>query len=72
MRIDMILNQQKIVNEQGKVTGFLLKKNEFLRLQEYIEDMEDSLELADAIKNSEGFKLWDDFVKQNNLNTTLN
>lgn len=68
----MILNQQKIVNEQGKVTGFLLKKNEFLRLQEYIEDMEDSLELADAIKNSEGFKLWDDFVKQNNLNTTLN
>jgi hypothetical protein len=72
MSIDMILNQQKIVNEQGKVTGFLLKKNEFLHLQEYIEDMEDSLELADAIKNSEGFKLWDDFVKQNNLNTTLN
>jgi len=68
----MILNQQKIVNEQGKVTGFLLKKNEFLRLQEYIEDMEDTIELADAIKNSEGFKLWDDFVKQNNLNTTLN
>lgn len=64
----MILNQQKIVNEQGKVTGFLLKKNEFLRFQEYIEDMEDALELSEAIKNSEGFSLWDDFVKKNNLN----
>ncbi len=64
----MILNQQKIVNEQGKITGFLLKKNEFLRLQEYIEDIEDALELTDVIKNSEGFSLWDEFVKQNNLN----
>jgi ABC-type lipoprotein release transport system permease subunit len=64
----MILNQQKIVNEQGKVTGFLLKKNDFFRLQEYIEDMEDALELSEAIKNSEGFSIWDDFVKQNNLN----
>jgi hypothetical protein len=64
----MILNQQKIVNEKGKVTGFLIKKNDFLRLQEYLEDMEDSIELSDAIKNSEGFRLWDDFIKNNNLN----
>jgi hypothetical protein len=64
----MILNQQKIVNEHGKVTGILLKKNDFLRLQEYIENIEDSLELAEAIKSSEGFRLWDEFVKNNNLN----
>jgi hypothetical protein len=64
----MILNQQKIVNEHGKVTGILLKKNDFLRLQEYIENIEDSLELAEAIKSSEGFRLWDEFVNNNNLN----
>ena len=64
----MLINQQKIVNEKGKITGFFIKKNDFLRLQEYLEDIEDSIALSDAIRNSEGFRLWDDFVKSNNLN----
>ena len=56
----MLINQQKIVNEKGKITGFFIKKNDFLRLQEYLEDIEDSIALSDAIRNSEGFRLWDD------------
>lgn len=64
----MLINQQKIVNEKGKITGFLIKKNNFIRLQEYLEDIVDSIELSDSIKNSQGFRLWDDFVKTNNLN----
>jgi hypothetical protein len=60
----MVLSQQKIINEKGNVTGFLFKKNEYVKLQEYIEDLEDSLELAEAIKTSEGFKIWDKFVKE--------
>lgn len=63
----MIVNQQKIVNEKGQVTGFLIKKNDFIRLKDYIEDIEDSIQLSEAIKDSKGFRLWDDFVKQNNL-----
>ncbi len=60
----MIVNQQKIVNEKGQVTGFLIKKNDFFKLKEYIEDIEDSIELSEAIKDSQGFRIWDDFVKQ--------
>jgi len=63
----MKFNEQKIVNDKGQVTGFLIKKNDFIRIKEYIEDIEDSIELADAIKDSQGFRTWDEFVKQNNL-----
>lgn len=63
----MILNQQKIVNDKGQVTGFLIKKSDFIRLKEYIEDIEDSIELSESIKNSQGFRIWDDFIKENNI-----
>jgi hypothetical protein len=55
---------QKIVNESGKLTGVLFKKKDFIRLQDYLETLEDSLELAKAIKESEGFILWDEFVAE--------
>jgi hypothetical protein len=58
------ITQQKIINQQGRLTGVLLKSADFNKLSEYIEDLEDSLELAQVIKNSEGFILWDDFVKE--------
>lgn len=63
----MLFNQQKIVNDKGQVTGFFIKKNDFNRLKDYIEDIEDSIELSESIKNSQGFRIWDDFVKQHNI-----
>lgn len=55
---------QKIISESGKMTGVLFKKNDFVRLQDYLETLEDSIELAKAVKESEGFMLWDEFVKE--------
>ena len=58
---------QKILNQSGNLTGVLFKKRDYMRLQDYLETLEDSLELAKAIKESEGFTLWNDFVKEYKL-----
>jgi hypothetical protein len=62
------VTSQKLVNESGKLTGMLIKKSEYLKLKDYIENLEDSLELADAIKESKGFRLWDNFVAEYKAN----
>ncbi len=62
------VTSQKLVNESGKLTGMLIKKSEYLKLKDYIENLEDSLELANAIKESEGFRLWDNFVAEYKTN----
>ncbi len=58
------LHEKKVVDENGKEFAIQIDSDEFLKLAEYIEDLEDSLELADAIRNSEGFRLWNEFVRE--------
>ena len=58
------LKTQKVLGPRGKVKAFLINKNDYLKLEDYIEDLEDSIELADSIKNAYGFILWEDFVNE--------
>jgi hypothetical protein len=58
------LKKQRILNEHGRTQSFLINKNEFKKIEDYIEDLEDSLELAEAIQNASGFRLWEEFVEE--------
>jgi len=52
------ITPQNVVDNNGNVSAFLLNKPDYEKLNEYIEYLEDSVELSKAIKNSSGFQLW--------------
>lgn len=63
------IEKEEIINKYGKKSAVLIKRREFDKIESYIEDLEDSLELAEAIKNASGFRLWEEFVTEYNNRT---
>ncbi|MBI5323735.1 MAG: hypothetical protein HZB41_00360 [Ignavibacteriae bacterium] len=60
------ISPQNVIDKKGNISAVLLNKPDYEKLNEYIEDLEDSVELSKAIKNSSGFQLWEDFLKEYN------
>ena len=57
-------NVTYVTDEKGNKKSVVLNVNDFERIQDEIEDLEDALELEKARKNTTGFKKWKDFVKE--------
>jgi len=51
-----------VVNEQGNREAVLLSMEEYSRLIAYLEDLEDSLELKQAMEKDTEFTDYDEFV----------
>lgn len=49
-----------LVDEKGKTTGVLLNISDYRDLLRRIEDLEDALELDEAVEKSKGFKNYKD------------
>lgn len=60
------LKEKKLITENGHEVAVQIDVESFRELEEYIEDLEDSILLAEAIKNAKGFHLWEDFVAEVN------
>ncbi|MEJ2244948.1 MAG: hypothetical protein P8Y80_02500 [Acidobacteriota bacterium] len=57
-------NVTYVTDEKGNKKSVVLNVNDFERIQDEIEDLEDALELEKARKDATGFKKWKDFVKE--------
>ncbi len=53
-----------VTDTNGKKKHVQLSITDFDKIQEEIEDLEDSLELEKAKKNATGFKRWKEFIGQ--------
>ncbi|MBN2543104.1 hypothetical protein JXI42_09600 [bacterium] len=60
------IKSRKILDKDGREVAIQFEFEDYKKIQEYIEDIEDSLELAQAIKEADGFRLWEDFVAEFN------
>lgn len=60
------LKEKKLITEDGREIAVQIDMESYRELEEYIEDLEDSIILAEAIKNAKGFRLWEDFVAELN------
>jgi hypothetical protein len=60
------LKEKKLITEDGREIAVQIDMESYRELEEYIEDLEDSIALAEAIKNAKGFRLWEDFVSELN------
>jgi hypothetical protein len=58
------LTKHKVMNQKGKIEAYLINKKDGDKITEYIEYLEDSLELEKAVKEETGFRLWEDFVSE--------
>jgi len=58
------VHEKKVLDEKGRECAVQISAKEFWEIREYVEDIEDSLELAKAMRTSKGFKLWKDFVAE--------
>jgi len=57
-------NVTYVTDERGNKKSVVLDMNDFKRIQNELEDLEDALELEIARKNATGFKKWKDFIKE--------
>ena len=57
-------NVTYVTDEKGNKKSVVLNVNDFERIQNEIEDLEDALELEKARQNATGFKKWKDFIKE--------
>ena len=57
-------NVTYVTDERGNKKSVVLDMNDFERIQNELEDLEDALELEKARKDATGFKKWKDFVKE--------
>ncbi len=55
---------QYLVDEQGRKKGVLLSIKEYKELLAKIEDLEDALELDEAVRTAEGFKDHQEFREE--------
>jgi len=53
-----------LTDNKGNKKSVLLPVNDFIRLQDEIDDLEDALALEKARRDATGFKKWRDFVKE--------
>jgi len=53
-----------LTDNKGNKKSVLLQVNDFIRLQDEIDDLEDALALEKARRDATGFKKWRDFVKE--------
>ncbi len=60
------ISPQNVIDKKGNISADLLNKTDYEKLNEYLENSEDYVELSKAIKNSSGFQLWEDFLKEYN------
>ena len=58
------INERKVLGSDGRELAVQLDIKEYRIIEDYIEDLEDSLELAKAIKEAKGFRLWEEFVAE--------
>jgi hypothetical protein len=52
-----------VTDAKGRKKGVLLSVSDFEKWQEEFEDLQDSLALEKARKDTTGFKRWQDFLK---------
>ncbi len=52
----MAMQRQYVINERGKKTAVVLNMRTFDRMQKRLEDLEDALELKDAVKGEHDFR----------------
>ena len=57
-------NVDYVTDEKGRKKSVVLTVNDFERMREEIEDLEDALALEKARKDATGFKTWKDFLKE--------
>ncbi|MFH0919026.1 MAG: hypothetical protein V1913_01575 [Fibrobacterota bacterium] len=57
-------NVEFITDAVGRKKSVLLRMNDFERLQEELEDLEDALAIEKAKREAGGFKKWKDFIKE--------
>jgi hypothetical protein len=57
-------NLDYVTDGKGNKKNVVLKIDDFERIQEELDDLEDALELEKARKNATGFKKWTDFIKE--------
>jgi hypothetical protein len=57
-------NVTYVTDERGNKKSVVLNLNDFERIQNEIEDLEDALELEKSRKDATGFKKWNDFIKE--------
>lgn len=58
------IHTRYITNTKGKPLEVVLPAKEFRALLEYVEEIEDALELEKAIKEAEEFVPWEEFEKE--------
>ena len=56
------LKEKKLITEDGSEIAVQIGMESFRELEEYIEDLEDSFALAEAMETAEGFRPCDYFV----------
>jgi PHD/YefM family antitoxin component YafN of YafNO toxin-antitoxin module len=57
-------NVTYVTDEKGNKKSVVLNVNDFERIQNELEDLEDALELEKARRDATGFKEWKDFIKE--------
>ena len=63
-RLDLSRNKLKFITENGKPLAVVLDLQDYRELLERLEDLEDAIELQQAVKNAEGFTTLEDFEKE--------
>lgn len=58
------IHTKYITDKEGKPLEVVLPVNEFKALLEYMEEIEDSLDLEKAIEETEEFVPWEEFKKE--------
>ena len=62
--LDLSRNKLKLITENGKPLAVVLELQDYRELLERLEDLEDAIELPQAVKNAEGFTTLEDFEKE--------
>jgi hypothetical protein len=57
-------NVTYVTDEKGNKKSVVLNVNDFERIQNELENLEDALELEKARRDATGFKEWKDFIKE--------
>mgnify|MGYP001612884647 CR=1 FL=1 len=67
----MVLKTEYLVDERGEKKSVVLSLQDYLRLMEYLQDLEDSVDLKKAKESARGFKEFNKVVHRLKLQGRL-
>ncbi len=62
--LDLSRTKLKFITENGKPLAVVLELKDYRELLERLEDLEDAIELQQAVKSAEGFTTLEEFEKE--------